>query len=289
MSEVAVDLPDGYEAASCSVCGASPAESVVDVNPFIRHCNRCGMRYAHPRPVRDRLYGRQSREYWLNEYLPSYAPVDLRQRYATPISYAAPYRRLGRLLDVGCGVGLFLNEAKRVGWQAEGVDVSPYTREYAAEQFGITIHIGELAELGLADGAYDVVTMWDVVEHVQDPGALLSAARRLLRPGGLLMLSTPNWNSLARYILKEWYHAIGPDDHIHYFADRTLSRLVRQVGFEPVHRHTEYFGAQFIAERAHNPVLRFVGRHSILHLPLNVVANRLRLGDQISLYAVKPG
>ncbi len=218
-----------YEAADCDLCGLSGERAVPLYHRIVR-CPRCHLLYVTPRPVREDLFARQSRTYWLEEYLPAYQAVDVASRYGPPLEYLERYRDTGRLLDVGCGLGFYLSEAKRRGWHAEGVDVSPFTREYAAEAFGLEVHIGELNSLDLPQESYDGISLWDTLEHVQSPSALLREVHRLLRPNGLLLLSTPNWNSLSRYLLGPDFQAIGPDDHIYYFSSETLSKLVRGGG-----------------------------------------------------------
>jgi len=98
----------------------------------------------------------------------------------------------GRLLDVGCGLGGFLAQALVMGFGGEGNDISEYTKTVIQQRLGITIHLGDLASLGLSAAQYDVVSSWDTLEHVVDPRALLREMRRLVRPNGVLLLRTIN-------------------------------------------------------------------------------------------------
>ena len=274
-----------YEPVDCDLCGLA-GEQGVPLHSRIVRCPRCRLLYVTPRPVRENLVARQSRAYWLDEYLPAYQAVDVASRYRPALAFLERYRRTGQLLDIGCGLGFFLNEAKQRGWQAEGVDVSPFTREYAAEAFGVEVHIGELHQLSLSREAYDGVTLWDTIEHVQSPSALLREVNRLLRPEGVVLLSTPIWNSLSRYVLGRRFQAIGPDDHIYYFHAGTLGAMLRRAGFAPVHTGSEFLGASLANLWPLAPFIRRV-LHSRPLAPIGDLALRLGLGDQLLLYARK--
>jgi SAM-dependent methyltransferase len=139
------------------------------------------------------------------------------------------FGRRGRLLDVGCALGDFLIEAERVGWLAEGVEVSDFAAAHARDR-GLRVHAGELERSGLADASYDVITLYDTIEHLQDPVGTLREIRRVLAPGGLLHLVTPNVASLqARLLGRRWYH-YKPGEHLYYFSPLTLRRAIEAAG-----------------------------------------------------------
>ena len=151
----------------------------------------------------------------------------------------------GRLLDVGCGLGGFLAQALAVGFEGEGSDISEYSRTVIQQRLGLAIHLGELESLGLASGHYDVVSSWDTLEHVRDPRKLLCEMRRLVRPGGVLLLRTINENTALTATANLLYHAgiraaaerMHEPYHLYYFTRPTLSRLLSECGFEPILRY----------------------------------------------------
>ena len=148
-------------------------------------------------------------------------------------------RRTGGLVDIGCGAGAFVVAAARAGWQAIGTEVAQSASriELAA---GARILVGERATAELADGSCDVVTLWEVIEHVDDPVGILREARRLLREGGRLYLTTPNLASLQRRMLgRRWprYHV----EHLSYFDGRSIRRALARAGFAHVETHTKNF------------------------------------------------
>lgn len=137
--------------------------------------------------------------------------------------------RRGRLLDVGCALGDFMVEAERAGWLAEGVELSEFAGARARAR-GLRVHVGELERSGLAAGSYDVITLYDTIEHLEDPVGTLREIRRLLVPGGLLHLVTPNVGCLqARLLGRRWYH-YKPGEHLYYFSPPTLRQAIEASG-----------------------------------------------------------
>lgn len=139
------------------------------------------------------------------------------------------YGRRGRLLDVGAALGDFVLEAAAHGWQAEGAEISSFAVAEARRR-GAVIHEGVLESLGLAAASYDVVTLYDAIEHLFDPVATLREIRRLLVPGGLVHIVTPNVDGLqARALGRFWYH-YKPGEHLYYFGPKTLHAAVERSG-----------------------------------------------------------
>ena len=137
----------------------------------------------------------------------------------------------GRLLEVGCGSGRFLNRMRKAGWAVEGIDFDPVAAARVEEKYGIPVAVGSLPELGYPEGAYDVVAMSQVIEHVPDPVALLQECRRVLRPGGRLVLSTPNASSVAHRVYGRHWRGLEPPRHQHVFTPAALSRCAGDCGF----------------------------------------------------------
>src|SRR3989338_2640527 len=107
------------------------------------------------------------------------------------LSKILKFKKTGRLLDVGCGPGLFLDEAKRQGWEVAGVDFSSWAKTYAKEKFGIEIFQGPLEEAQFTGRSFDVIVMNDVIEHLEDPQLALKEIRRVLKNDGIVYISTP--------------------------------------------------------------------------------------------------
>ena len=137
----------------------------------------------------------------------------------------------GKLLDVGSGAGIFVHEARRFGWDAEGLDPSLWARKEAKKRFNVKVAKGTFENFKAKPETYDVITMWDVLEHFTEPLEVLHKANRLLKEDGVLALATININSWFSKLLKShwtWLIRI----HLWYFTPKTLSRMLKKAGFE---------------------------------------------------------
>ena len=156
----------------------------------------------------------------------------------------------GSLLDVGCATGSFLSLAQARGWRCSGVEVSAFAAARARERTGCEVFCGKLEDAPFDPGAFDAITMWDLLEHLPDPLQGLEIARRLLKPSGLLLVNTPNENSLLRRVARFLYRGSGGSItapvnrlyhryHLYYFAAATLGVLFRRAGFDLVAMNTK--------------------------------------------------
>jgi 2-polyprenyl-3-methyl-5-hydroxy-6-metoxy-1,4-benzoquinol methylase len=146
----------------------------------------------------------------------------------------------GRLLDVGCGTGLFLAVARRRGWQPSGIDDSAEATRWAREHFGLDPEVGEFETFSAEGREFDLVTGWDIIEHSRDPVGLLRAVRRCLAPGGIVALSTPNQRSILDVAARALYLASAGritsplekfyiEQHFLYFTPETLARCLARA------------------------------------------------------------
>ncbi|MGL4596665.1 MAG: class I SAM-dependent methyltransferase, partial [Bacteroidia bacterium] len=140
------------------------------------------------------------------------------------------YRKNNRILDVGCGRGWFLIEAKKRGWEVYGTEYSKKAIDLC-QMSGIEMQAGELNPNSFPVTDFDVITSFEVIEHIYTPQQELRAIYQLLRQGGLFYCTTPNFNSLLRYYLKKDYNIIGYPEHLIYFTKSTLNRSAKQQGF----------------------------------------------------------
>jgi SAM-dependent methyltransferase len=232
-----------WQPVACALCGADQPVPLLEdrvrrggtVYPFqVVRCGACGFVYVSPRglgPVFDNLAGGAARA----DAAVANAPI-----YRTGLAHlaAAGLAPGERILDLGCARGDFLAYARERGYEVLGVDLNPRLAEQARQR-GFTVHTGDLRELELTQPV-DAVTLWDVIEHVDDPVAVLAACRAVLRPGGLLFFHTGN----ARFQIPKarLLYALRPSSgphlipyqHLSHFDPESARQALRRAGLEPV-------------------------------------------------------
>jgi SAM-dependent methyltransferase len=155
------------------------------------------------------------------------------------------HRKPGRLLDVGCGAGLFLAVARRRGWDPFGIDECEEALGHARSHFGLDVRAGEFERFTGDGRTFDLITGWDIIEHSRDPLALLRAIRRSLAPDGLIGLSTPNQRSILDVVAGTLYRLTAGriasplekfyiEQHFLYFTPETLGHALELSGLEVV-------------------------------------------------------
>lgn len=221
----------------CVICRSDTSTLLHRVrNIDIKRCDHCGFIAADVVPGSvdfDDLY---TERYPPSAFLPQ-RPRKMRKAHEE-LRVAERLTAGRRLLDVGCSYGFFPDAARRRGWAATGVEVSASAAAFARTHYGLHVIDGTLEQAKLATGAYDVVSIRHVLEHVPDPLALLHEARRLLTPSGVLIVTVPNIDSLAyRLVGRDWWW-IDPPTHLWYFSPRTLAALLALAHLVPVRMET---------------------------------------------------
>lgn len=299
------DPETGMETVACNLCGSTETELVQPANTSaadlraaafactspgigqhgtIVRCRCCGLVYTNPRPtgeLLDALYAAVEDPVYLDE---EEARVATFRHALLGVRKREPR---GRLLDVGCHVGTFLALARDAGYGVAGVEPSAWATDQARAR-GLDVHACGVAEAGFAPGSFDIVTMWDVIEHVADPKGEMEKVRALLRPDGLFALTTMNVGGLVPRLLGgrwPWYMLM----HQHYFTLETIGRMLAETGFETVavEPHVRITHARYLASKlgaysrgASSLVKLVLERTGLgdLRIPVN-------LGDQMTVYA----
>jgi SAM-dependent methyltransferase len=228
---------------ACAICGSRETRHVYEKSGYgIAACAGCGLVYANPRAPEAKILARYSRDYFWNEYLPSLGAAegtfDLAQfdlRHAALLRLMAERAPGRRLLEVGCGAGFFLKTAARAGWQVEGIELSDEASRFASERLQLPIRRERAEDAPIAAGSFDAAAMFDVIEHLFDPRSVLTAIARALVPGGLVVISTPNYDSASRHLLGVDWAVLSPLEHVYYFTEKSLRCLLEATGFSDVH------------------------------------------------------
>jgi SAM-dependent methyltransferase len=220
------------EEVACNLCGSRETTLWARVEDWrVVRCLACGLIYTNPRPAPGQLTASYEEDYQESHQ----DPVLLAQRRRMyELERRDLLRRVsgGRFLDVGCGPGEFLALlADR--FEVWGVDVSRGYVRHAREVLGLErVQVGELSGAGLPENYFDVAQLRGVIQHLPDPLAQAREAWRVLRPGGLLVVSaTPNIGSLCARIFREGYRLLAPQYMVYNFTPQTLQALLQQAGF----------------------------------------------------------
>jgi SAM-dependent methyltransferase len=211
-----------------------------DSFPIVR-CDRCGFMFAivPPTTQTERIY--TDDEFFFSPETRDHSPgdswYDVLWRRKQPFYFArlrriGNFQKPGRMLDVGCAAGYMLDRARQLGWNIAGVEPSPAMRQRARASLNCTVY--ESLDEAIAAGGkrFECVMLFEVIEHLEDPIAVMRKIRELLVPGGLLALSTPNCESpgaIAGMPLDIWF---APPAHISYFGPTTLVSCLREAGFD---------------------------------------------------------
>jgi 2-polyprenyl-3-methyl-5-hydroxy-6-metoxy-1,4-benzoquinol methylase len=171
----------------------------------------------------------------------------------------------GRLLEVGCGSGVFLDRMRSRGWGVQGIEVDPKAAKAAREAFGVPVYMGNLEEANYPSACFDAVTMNHVIEHVHDPIALLQECHRVLKPGGQLVVVTPNVRSFGHMRFGRDWRGLEPPRHLHLFCRSTLKNIANKAGFRTVETWTTPANAEVIALESF--AIQFDGQHIMGSLP----------------------
>lgn len=229
-----IQIPDRVAGEICAVCGCSQFRE--KYGP-IRQCRACGLGMVVPLlPFRGE---HETEDYFLQEYLPAMLVnrgASTAERLAH-LQWIAKYFDVPaspKLLDVGCALGFMLEAATKLGWKAEGVETSEFAARYAQRQTGCKVYAGTLERAALLSSSFDIVTLTDVIEHVPAPARLIQEIFRVLRPGGVFYIVTPNFSSLFVKFLGLRAYGIWPDQHVVYFSPRSLHLLLQQNGFSRI-------------------------------------------------------
>lgn len=226
-------------ARECVLCGATPVSIEMRVGEYdLLHCSVCDLTFAYPFDVPHNLY---DTAYKGEGAYASYALWQVAQIKAGRIRQGWAHRQFfglvkpsGKLLDVGCGCGAFMMSAQKYGWMSVGVDISEEAVTLAKRELGLDVRIGIGDALNFDDAEFNAVTAWEVVEHLCSPMSFVKEVGRVLAPGGVFALSTPDWGS--RWPRTTWRGnpASWPPIHVTFWSRASLHWLLTKSGFDNV-------------------------------------------------------
>ena len=207
----------------------SAAKGVLCTDQVVK-CNKCGLVYINPRLEDNTIIKAVSEGD--DKFYVSQREGRI-ETFRRGIELVEKYSPSGKILDVGCAAGFFLTAAKERGWETYGVEPNTFLCEYGKNEFGLNVFNGTLKDAKFSDGYFDVVTMWDVLEHTTDPLSELHEANRILKKGGVLVINFPDFDSIwAKVFRRKWWFLLS--HHLYYFTPKTLRLMLEKAEFEVI-------------------------------------------------------
>ena len=218
---------------TCGLCGGSAAV------PFLQaggrrlvKCSGCGLIYTGDF---DRSKAEYKEDYFAakNRYVERWDEFCL--MFDALLAKVQAFKRSGKLLDVGAGVGALLTAAKKRGFEVKGVESSAWASAFARDEKGLDVFTGALADAGIEPESFDLAVLNHVLEHAEDPVGLLAGMRLLLKKDGLLVVGVPNIGSIMAGLQGANWPSLRPEEHLWHFTGETLGKLLAKADFEVVY------------------------------------------------------
>lgn len=234
----------------CPLSGSSVLEPLAGY-PGLVKSQPLGFVFYKQIPSTDELNAHYA-QYRRNDYL---SPLTIK-RYEELLDSFESFRKSGKLLDLGCGIGHFAQVAKRKGWDVYGTEFSDEAIAICAAK-GIHMQQGKTNKDMFEAESFDVITSFEVIEHINYPNEEMECIHHFLRKGGLFYCTTPNFNAIERYVLKNAYSVIGYPEHLSYYTPRTFHYLMKRHGFKK--RYIKSTGISISKLRRHKSVKEAAG------------------------------
>ncbi len=252
------------ETVPCGLCGGTNAEPLFEAENsrlrvtgqkfWLQRCRSCGLVYTSPRPSLEEMGPFYCGEYytpessalvkWLGDYFD-------RER----VCYARQSKSGGKVLDVGCGGGVFLDLMASAGFDVHGLEPSESARDHLPPAIRDRVQFGPFENAKFQENSFDLVTLWHVLEHVPAPLDTLIKARELLGPGGELVVEVPNYGSIEARWLGPFWFALDVPRHFWHFTPATLRSMAEKAGFRQISieasswKHPLYVGSYLLSLR----------------------------------------
>jgi 2-polyprenyl-3-methyl-5-hydroxy-6-metoxy-1,4-benzoquinol methylase len=279
---------------ACPICGTSTNLTALWNIPNILRCPTCGLAYIDRLPTLKELEAIYSAEYFQGRT--AYADYEaskagIQRHFEHRIAVLRQFKPSGELFEAGCAYGFFLELAQRY-WSVRGVDISEPAVQYARDALKLPVEQGDFESNPPASNAYDIVVMWDTIEHLYDPVLAIRKSVEALLPGGIIGLTTADLDALLPRVQKSGWRMIIPA-HLYYFSRQSITRLLNDHGLEVMHfSHVGYYRslrqmAQILTWNQTQSGWRYALQQRIQNLPGMALQIPLNLYDVMFVVARK--
>lgn len=247
---------------NCNLCGSSQQKVLVTKGKFkVVKCLGCGLTYTNPREAEKKNLNLYSGKYF---HIQDFNDKNIRgyrsyekdkkfhkQYFVEKLKLIENLKGSARILDIGCALGFFLEVAKENGFSPYGIDISPYAVSYASKKFMGRVFCKRIEEAGFKKNYFDAVTLFQTIEHFDNPLGSLKKINTLLKKGGLVILATPDHNSFMRKILGSHWFEYKLDEHLFFFDKSSILNLFEKTGFKLrfIGKDTFFYPFSYIFER----------------------------------------
>ncbi len=315
------------EKVSCNLCGLNNYQ-LLHIRYFddkipitIVKCDNCGLIYTSPKLTKqemEKLY-KENYYYFRSNYTSTYENRDITKAQEI-FNRIQKFKKKGSILDIGCGKGWLLRIAQENNWKTYGLEVSRYASNYARKKLGLNVLTGTIAEANFPSQYFDIITMLDVIEHLENPLNDLMKLNKILKKDGLLIIETPHIGSIYYKITRKYWVGFNIF-HNYYFSLTTMKKILEKTGFKvikAVTRPVNFFSTEglwrlgiqdFIlqtldkfgkakkikesvkavkskVEISRSKFLLVVNRLNVLlNFPTNCLFAKFNMGDQLLIYA----
>lgn len=247
------------EPASCPLCGPNtPSVTRYNFDPYrVVACSSCGLTYLSPRLTEQAILELYKDEAYYNSNISGQGYDEYMEisdnwvkTFTLRLKQIAPYKSAGKALDIGCGPGYFLTAAQKMGFDVHGLDPSDYIVSEAQKTWGDRVRLGLIESAGYPPENFDLVVAFDTFEHIYDPKKFLAAVHRVLKPGGVLAITTPDPTSLLSKVSGKNWVSFKLPEHVFYWSPETIRKILSEK-FEvlEVRRAGQYATLGFLFRR----------------------------------------